>query len=130
MDDTNPFNSFQPNSWPIRKTSFVGYRRRINYTNDYFIAQVKDIVDFSTQYEVKLLKRTQYQNNRIYYTWDEEQSHEFTTRMNLVLLKSPVYSYETRGITKDDTLLVHKYYFPTKIEDDIKSYFDELTLFS
>ena len=130
MDDTNPFNSFQPNSWPIRKTSFVGYRRRINYTNEYFIAQVENIVDFSTQYELKLLQRVKYHNYRIYYTWDPEQSDEFSTRMNLVLLKSPMYSYETRGIAKDDNLKVHKYLFPTKIEDDIKSYFDELTLFN
>ena len=73
LDDTttNPFNSFQPISWPISKTSFVGYRRRTNYTNEYLIAKVENIVDFLTQYELKLLKRTQYQNYRIYYTWDE-----------------------------------------------------------
>ena len=100
---TDPFNSFQPISRPISIGSFVGYRRRTNYTNEYLIAKVENIVDFLTQYELKLLKRTQYPNNRIYYTWDEEESHEFTTRMNLVLLEPPIYSYETRGKTRDDT---------------------------
>ena len=132
MDDTtratDPFNSFQPISRPISKTSFVGYRRRTNYTNEYLIAKVENIVDFLTQYELKLLKRTQYPYNRIYYTWDEEESHEFTTRMNLVLLKPPLYSYETRGKTRDDTQLEHKYYFPTKIEEDIETFFNENTV--
>ena len=80
MDDTtratDPFNSFQPISRPISKTSFVGYRRRTNYTNEYLIAKVENIVDFLTQYKVKLLKRTQYYMNysRIFYTLDEKVS--------------------------------------------------------
>ena len=40
----------------------------------------------------------------------------------------PNYSYEPRLKTSDDTQLVHKYYFPTNIEEDIETFFNENTL--
>ena len=117
---TSPFNSFQPISRPITIGSFVGYRRRTNYsTNEYLIAQVENIVDFSTQYKVKLLKRTQYYLNSysgVFYTLDENESHEFTTKINLVLLNPP---------ERDDTQFVHKYYFPSNIQQEIETFFNE-----
>ena len=70
-----------------------------------------------------LLKRTEsYYPEDIFYTFDETES-EYTPRMDLVLLNTPLHLYEPK-----DTQFVHKYYFHPNIEEDIESYFNENTL--